>query len=58
MDIAFKDQSLDRLEIDASYSAGFGDGIVRVYRKAILHIRSATDERTFYSGDLFGSKSF
>jgi proteic killer suppression protein len=49
MDIAFKDQSLDRLEIDAGYSAGFSDGIVRAYRKAILHIRSATDERTFYS---------
>jgi proteic killer suppression protein len=49
MDIAFKDPSLDRLEIDASFSAGFSDGIVRAYRKAVLHIRSAADERTFYA---------
>ena len=27
MDVSFKDQSLDRLETDATYSAGFGDGL-------------------------------
>jgi toxin HigB-1 len=49
MDVTFKDQSLDHLETDATYSAGFGDPVVRAYRKAMQHIRSATDERTFYS---------
>jgi toxin HigB-1 len=49
MDVTFKDRSLDRLETDATYSAGFGDPVVRAYRKAMQHIRSATDERTFYS---------
>jgi proteic killer suppression protein len=49
MDVTFKDQSLDRLEIDASYSAGFGNAVVKAYRKAVQHIRAASDERTFYA---------
>src|SRR5262245_52387178 len=49
MDVTFKDQSLDRLEIDAAYSAGLGGDLVRSYRKAMQHIRAAKDERTFYS---------
>ena len=53
MDVSFKDQSLDRLETDATYSAGFGDGLVKAYRKAMQHIRAATDERTFYSRKSF-----
>jgi hypothetical protein len=32
MDVSFKDQSLDRLETDATYSAGFGDALVKSYR--------------------------
>lgn len=49
MDVTFKDQSLDRLETDASYSAGFGGAVVKAYRKAMQHIRAATDERTLYA---------
>jgi toxin HigB-1 len=49
MDVTFNDQSLDRLETDAAYSAGFSGGIVRAYRKAMQHIRAASDERTFYA---------
>jgi toxin HigB-1 len=49
MDVTFKDQSLDRLETDAGYSGGFGNAIVKAYRKAMQHIRAATDERTFYA---------
>lgn len=49
MDVTFKDQSLDQLETDASYSAGWGGDIVRAYRKTMQHIRAATDERTFYA---------
>lgn len=49
MDVSFKDQSLDQLETDATYSAGFGDGLVKAYRRAMQHIRAASDERTLYS---------
>lgn len=49
MDVAFKDQSLDRLETDAAYSAGFGSPVVKAYRKRMQQIRAATDERTFYA---------
>jgi proteic killer suppression protein len=49
MDVSFKDQSLDRLETDATYSAGFGDALVKAYRRAMQHIRAARDERTLYS---------
>ena len=49
MDVSFKDQSLDRLETDATYSAGFGDALVKSYRRAIQHIRAASDERTLYA---------
>jgi proteic killer suppression protein len=53
MDVTFADPSLDRLETDANYSAGFGDAVVRAYRKAMQHIRAASDERTFYSRRAF-----
>jgi proteic killer suppression protein len=49
MDVAFKDQSLDRLETDASFSGGFADGIVKAFRKRMQQIRAASDERTFYA---------
>jgi proteic killer suppression protein len=49
MDVTFKDQSLDRLETDPAYSAGFSDAIVKAYRKAMQHIRAASDERTLYA---------
>jgi toxin HigB-1 len=49
MDVSFKDSSLDRLETDATYSAGMGDALVKAYRRAMQHIRAASDERTLYS---------
>jgi HTH-type transcriptional regulator / antitoxin HigA len=49
MDVSFADESLDRLETDPTYSGGFGDGIVKAYRKRMQQIRAATDERTFYA---------
>jgi proteic killer suppression protein len=49
MDVAFEDQSLDRLETDASFSAGFGGGIVKAFRRRMQQIRAASDERTFYA---------
>jgi proteic killer suppression protein len=53
MDVTFADSSMDRLEADATFSAGFGDGLVKAYRKAMQHIRAASDERTFYSRRAF-----
>ena len=49
MDVAFKSPDLDRLETDAAFNAGFSDAVVRAYRKAMAHIRAASDERTLYS---------
>lgn len=49
MDVTFKDESLDRLEIDAGYSGGHGNGVVKAYRKRMQQIRAASDERTFYA---------
>jgi proteic killer suppression protein len=49
MDVSFESESLDRLETDANYNAGFGDVVVKAYRRAMPHIRSASDERTFYT---------
>jgi proteic killer suppression protein len=49
MDVAFKDAALDRLETDATFNAGFGDVVVKAFRKAMQHIRAASDERTLYS---------
>jgi proteic killer suppression protein len=47
--VEFKDQSLDNLETDAEFSAGFSDSVVKAYRKRMQQIRAATDERTFYA---------
>ncbi len=49
MDVTFEDESLDQLETDAAFSAGFADPIVKAYRKRMQQIRAATDERTFYA---------
>jgi proteic killer suppression protein len=49
MDVTFKDESLDRLETDANFSAGYENAIVKAYRKRMQQIRAATDERTFYA---------
>jgi len=53
MDVSFEDQSLDRLETDAGYSGRFGSALVRAYRRAMQHIRAASDERTFYARKSF-----
>ncbi|MER9546041.1 type II toxin-antitoxin system RelE/ParE family toxin [Mesorhizobium sp. M0437] len=49
MEVAFDDQSLDQLETDPKFTGGFGDALVSAYRRAILHIRAASDERTLYA---------
>jgi toxin HigB-1 len=49
MDVEFDDEDLDRLEVDASFTAGFSQEIVSAYRKRMQQIRAAPDERVFYS---------
>lgn len=67
MDVEFEDPSLDRLETDRGYSAGWPDAVVRSFRMRMQQIRAAPDERTFYAlkslhfeklkGDLKGKHS-
>jgi len=49
MDVSFKSEDLDRLETDPNFNGGYGDIVVNGYRRAMGHIRAATDERTFYT---------
>jgi proteic killer suppression protein len=49
MDVEFRDPALDRLETDASFSAGFSGAMVKAYRKRMQMIRAAQDERNFYA---------
>ncbi len=49
MEVRFKDDRLDRLETDGSYDAGFSPAIVKAFRSRMQSIRSAPDERAFYT---------
>ncbi len=49
MEVKFKDEKFDRLEVDASFTAGFSSAIVTNYRKRLQMIRAASDERAFYA---------
>ncbi len=49
MEVVFCDSSLDRLEVDAKFDAGLPRAVVKAFRKRMQHIRSAEDERAFYS---------
>ena len=49
MEVKFEDASLQRLERDPSYTAGFDAAIVKAFRKRMQMIRAAIDERTFHA---------
>jgi toxin HigB-1 len=49
MDVEFAHASLDRLESDGKYDAGFSQSIVKAFRKRMQSIRAAPDERVFYA---------
>jgi Plasmid maintenance system killer protein len=49
MEVKFEDASLQQLEADASYTAGFDAAIVKAFRKRMQLIRAAADERAFYA---------
>ena len=47
MNVEFDDDNLDRLEIDAHYTAGHSQEVVRSFRKRMQQIRAFRDERDF-----------
>jgi len=49
MEVEFADESLDRLEIDFQFTAGFDRATVKGFRKTMQVIRAAPDERDFYA---------
>ncbi len=48
MEVEFEDDSLRRLEVEPSFTAGYTRDIVKAFRKRIQAIRAAPDERDFY----------
>jgi len=49
MEVEFADESLDRLEIDLQFTAGFDRATVKGFRKTMQVIRASPDERDFYA---------
>lgn len=49
MDVDFADEDMERLEADATFTAGFSQSIVTKYRERMQLIRAAPDERDFYA---------
>ena len=49
MEVEFDDPDLDRLEVDGMYTAGYGQAVVRGFRRVINAIRAALDERDLYA---------
>ena len=48
MEVKFRDDDLDRLEIDARFGRHWPQGVVKAFRKRMQSIRAATDERDLY----------
>ena len=48
-EVSFKDASLEKLEQDPKYTAGYDAAIVKAFRKRMQLVRAATDERDFNS---------
>lgn len=49
MEFRFDDDDLERLYTEQKYTHGFSPGVVKAFRKRVQSIRTAPDERTFYS---------
>jgi toxin HigB-1 len=48
-EVSFKDESLEKLERDSKYTAGYDAAIVKAFRKRMQFVRAAIDERDFSS---------
>lgn len=49
MEVEFSNKKFDRLETDPHYEAGFGQAVVKAYRKRMQQLRAADDERDLYA---------
>jgi proteic killer suppression protein len=49
MEVDFDSDDLDKLEVEAAFTGGFGPEIVRGFRKVMQAIRAAHDERDLYA---------
>jgi proteic killer suppression protein len=49
MDVEFADEDLRRLEVDPRFTAGYGQEIVRGFRKVLFSLRNCYDERDLYA---------
>lgn len=45
MDVEFSDDNLRRLYTDGEYNAGFSTEVIRAFRKKVLLLMTASDER-------------
>ncbi len=44
-EVSYRHESLERLERDAKYTAGYSEAVVKAFRKRMWFIRNAVDER-------------
>jgi len=49
MEVEFADEELDRLEVEARFTGGHSQAVVKGFRKALQAIRAAHDERDLYA---------
>ena len=49
MEVIFRDKNLERLESGDGGDCGYAQGIVKAFRKRMQQIRTAPDERDFYT---------
>jgi proteic killer suppression protein len=49
MDVSFRDDELERLDREASFTAKLAPGVVKAFRKRMQTIKAASDERDFYA---------
>jgi proteic killer suppression protein len=49
VEVEFRDENLDALETDSSFTAGLSPALVSAFRRRMQQIRAAVDERDFYA---------
>ena len=49
MEVRHADKKLERIEQEIGYRGGFGNDVVKAFRKRMAFIRSAVDEQAFYA---------
>lgn len=49
MEVEITDEDLKRLELDPKFTAGFGQEVVRGFRKVLFSIKNCHDERDLYT---------